>query len=256
MNPNIKILVVTHKPYSFPNDNNYVPIQVGKDIADIALPYLTDNQGENLSAKNPYFCELTALYWAWQNHFFDNVAYGGLVHYRRYFTGRLPFLNRKIASPTELLSYLEQQNIDAIVAKKRNYYIETIYSHYKHAHDIDDLEKVKAIIERLYPDYSATFQQLLNSRKISLYNMFVMRTDLIQAYCHWLFPILFELEKQISLKDRTPYQQRVFGFIAERLFNLWLIHNRLKLKELAVVNIERQNWIKKIYDFLARKLRG
>ena len=43
---------------------------------------LHDNDGENISSKNPMYCELTAQYWAWKN---ADADYYGFCHYRRYF---------------------------------------------------------------------------------------------------------------------------------------------------------------------------
>ena len=37
----------------------------------------------------------------------------------------------------------------------------------------------------------------------------------------WLFPILVSLETQIDISDRDTFQKRVFGFLAERLFNVF-----------------------------------
>ena len=48
------------------------------------IGYQPDNIGDNISSKNPSFCELTGLYWAWKN--LDN-EYLGLAHYRRHFKG-------------------------------------------------------------------------------------------------------------------------------------------------------------------------
>ena len=79
---NIKILVVAHKQCEIPKDDVYLPIQVGKVLhPDLNLGYQPDNDGENISEKNPYYSELTAIYWAWKNLKADYI---GLVHYRRY----------------------------------------------------------------------------------------------------------------------------------------------------------------------------
>lgn len=42
-----------------------------------------DNEGDNISGKNPDYCELTAQYWAWKN---IDCDYYGFFHYRRYLT--------------------------------------------------------------------------------------------------------------------------------------------------------------------------
>lgn len=77
----IKILVAAHKKYWMPDDSVYLPIQVGAALHS-ALGYVPDNTGYNISDKNPNYCELTALYWAWKNL---ECEYIGLCHYRRYF---------------------------------------------------------------------------------------------------------------------------------------------------------------------------
>ena len=66
MEKNIKIIVAAHKRYEMPEDNMYVPIQVGAEGKEKIEEYTQDNIGENISSRNPYFCELTGLYWAWK----------------------------------------------------------------------------------------------------------------------------------------------------------------------------------------------
>ena len=77
----IKILIAMHKPYWTPEDDVYLPLQVGSALHPHFLP-VTDDSGDNISAKNPGYCEMTGLYWAWKNLKADYV---GLCHYRRYF---------------------------------------------------------------------------------------------------------------------------------------------------------------------------
>ena len=77
----VTVVVATHKPYGMPADPLYLPLHVGAEGKE-SIGFAGDNTGEHISAKNPQFCELTGLYWAWKNLDADHL---GLVHYRRYF---------------------------------------------------------------------------------------------------------------------------------------------------------------------------
>ena len=250
----LTVLVITHKDYEFPDSACYRPIFVGEKCANALKneSFYQDNSGINIAEKNSSFCELTGLYWAWQNGIFKNNQYVGLVHYRRYFAGKKLCLKKQhIASESELLSLLEKY--DAILPKKRNYFIESIYSHYQHAHYVKDLNCTREIISELHPEYITSFDAIMQGRKIHIYNMFVMSSETASEYCQWLFPILFELEKRIDITQYDNYQKRVFGFIAERLFNVWLVHHQLTFCEIPVVNLEGENLLKKAINLLKRK---
>lgn len=77
------ILIAAHKPFDPPALEGYLPVQVGAALAQKDLGFQRDDEGENISVKNPQYCELTAQYWAWKNLAGPRVM--GLVHYRRYF---------------------------------------------------------------------------------------------------------------------------------------------------------------------------
>ena len=251
----IKILVATHKKYEFPNSSCYVPIQVGKKLTGLELGILSDDTEINISEKNQSYCELTALYWSWKNNLLQDVDYVGLVHYRRYFSGKgLSVKGRKIASAEELIGLLKEA--DCLVPYKRNYYIETVYSHYQHAHYIKDLDTVREIIVNKYGDYLKAFDTVMQSKTLYLYNMFVMKRALFEKYSDWLFTILFELEEEIDISNYNQYQKRVFGFLAERLFNVWLLKNNIITKEVKVISLEKQNIVLKILNFIKRKFVG
>lgn len=248
----LKIIVATHKSYEFPNVDYYIPIHVGKSCNNNELGILGDNKGDNISLKNGSFCELTALYWAWKNDFFAGAEYAGLVHYRRYFSGQgLTLKGRSIASEHELLSYLK--NVDCVVSKKRNYIIESVYKHYKNAHFAKDMDLTREIIAADYTDYLPAFDKVMSGKTLHLFNMFVMKKEMFNAYCEWVFDILFKLEKKVDISDYDAYQSRVFGFISERLFNVWLVRNNVNLTEVKVTNIEGENLVLKAINLLKRK---
>lgn len=239
--------------YGFPHSAIYHPLFVGGKCGQNSERFLMDNTGEHISEKNPSFCELTGLYWAWKNQFFCNSKYVGLVHYRRYFRGNGEKLKDKtILSEKEILNLLKKY--DCIVPKKRNYFIESIYSHYKHAHHIRDLDLTKEIIAVDSPEYLSSFEQVMSGKQLHLYNMFIMKKVFFDKYCEWLFDVLFKLEKQINISNYDNYQKRVFGFIAERLFNVWVLHHQLKIKEISVMNLDGENFIRKAINLVIRKL--
>lgn len=249
----ITILIATHKKYTMPKDSMYLPIHVGKDLSSIALPYCSDNTGEHISEKNPYYCELTALYWAWKNLKSDYI---GMVHYRRHFVKKrpIPFIRDKFSyllTEEQLKPLL--RNSDILLPRQRNYYIETNYSHYIHAHPAESIEKTKDIIHQLFPEYDTAFEIVMNRRKAHMFNIFIMKKEIFDNYCNWLFTILFELEKILDISSYDSYNQRIFGFVSELLLDVYLLKNNLSYQELPVLFMENEHWIRKIVSFLKRK---
>ena len=55
----------------------------------------------------------------------------------------------------------------------------------------------------------------------------------------WLFDILFKYEEETNLADYKDYQERIFGFLSERLITLWIHHKRLNYKELHLVYFKK-----------------
>lgn len=246
----MKIFVITHKDYFFPKEEYYVPLQVGTSL--LKGKYIKDSQGENISELNSSFCELTALYWIWKNASEDIV---GLVHYRRYFSSNsdgVIFSGKKILGKKELLSKLESNDI--IISQPRNYFIFSIRKHYCKAHAPGDLDKLKQVVHVLSPEYDNAFETVMSSTKISLYNMLICRKEVLNEYCSWLFPILFELKNHINYEHYDSYQKRVFGFLGERLFNVWLYKNKDKYKQcyVPVTNIEGENLLYKGFCLFKR----
>lgn len=252
----IKIIVATHKKYQMPNDDIYLPIHVGAEGKE-SIGYQADNVGENISNKNSYFCELTGLYWAWKNL---NADYMGLSHYRRHFTccKNIP---KKEEDKFEILLNREQvekilETTDIILPKKRKYYIENLYDHYKHTMYIEPLDETRKIIEEQCPEYLTEFDKLHKRTSAHMFNMFIMKKEYLDKYCDWVFKILFELEQRVKPEQYDSFHARYLGRISELLLDVWINTNNLKYEEIKVIDMQNVNWFKKGVAFLQAKFIG
>ena len=268
----VEIAIATHKKYAFPKGKDYIPLHVGAKNSKEDLKIARDDTGDNISEKNPSFCELTGLYWIIHNSKADFI---GLVHYRRHFTLK----NGPIKVTKRLKSALSSKeieglirNYDLILPKKRNYYIESLWSHYEHTLHVAPLEKTRDIIAKNYSEYLIEFDRLHERKTAHMFNMMIGRADIVKAYSKWLFDILFTLEAEIKqdpeMEKYDAFHSRFYGRISELLFDVWLYTNypglktsdreddELRIKELRVVDIEGVNWLKKGSSFLLAKFTG
>lgn len=254
----IKILVATHKKYWMPNDDVYLPIHVGREGKE-DLGYMGDNTGENISNKNANYCELTGLYWAWKNLEFDYI---GLCHYRRYFStidsiGEVEVYKNFDDVGKYILKRKECEQLlkdyDIILPKK--YFMErlTVYEQYKKYQPIKDLDECYIVIKKLYPEYKEAFENVMNRRYFYICNMFISNKEYFNKYIEWLFNILIEVEKHIDITNYDDRQKRVFGYLSERLFNVWLEKESFKAKELTMFMIRNVDMIK-FYRHKIKKL--
>ena len=246
--PDIKIFVVCHKPSEVAENPYLFPIQVGSALAGERLPnMLHDDEGENISAKNRSFCELTAQYWAWKN---ISADYYGFFHYRRYFSfdpedrrddgwGNIVFdrIDENMIKSTRLgadhMKRLITRN-DVILVRGRHYphvlsggkpldvYREYGEAPFQHR---EDLDKTLAVLKTRHPEFAEAADEYMHSTVCHECNMFIMKRELFQDYAAWLFDILFEVEKEIDTTDYSVEEFRIFGYLAERLcgiYSTWL----------------------------------
>jgi hypothetical protein len=261
----LKILVCCHKKTELPQNDIFLPIHAGASLsgnsgADLSDESLTDSplniqrddecnekKCDNISSKNKNYCELTAIYWAWKNirTLYPNLKYIGLNHYRRFFIfGKT---NRRITSiDYERLSDIsfpimpENLNLkdNTIIIPRGTVFNNTLHEHYCLYHHSDDYWLLKETIKNMYPDYYASFINYFEKNYVFLpYNMFIMPLSIFDDYCSWLFPILSEVEAKSNYKTYNDKQQRIFGYMAERLFGVYIFHNKLKKLELPVAFI-------------------
>ena len=192
----IKIIIAAHKAYRMPEDEMYLPLHVGKKGKD-DIGFIGDDTGDNISEKNPRFCELTGLYWAWKNL---DAEYIGLAHYRRHFSmfpSKDKFLS--VLSKPEAEAIL--QHVGVILPRQQKYYIENLYNHYAHTHKEEHLLALKDVLEQKAPEYLEEFEALKKRTSAHMFNMFIMKRDVLEGYLSWMFDILFELEGKIDFEN-------------------------------------------------------
>lgn len=249
----IKILVACDKD-SYVLDNSLLfPIQVGSALSKNRYEMLHDDEGNNISRKNRSYCELTALYWAWKNL---DADYYGLFHYRRYMCfdeslqnmdSMANVLSDDLSDETlEKLSITENKmkekipQYDAIVVRKREVVaVDTIYEEYgaPETQHIEDLDAVIDIIHEKYPEFDEYVDAYLNDKYAYDCNMFIMKKDIFNKYCEWLFSILEEAEDRINTINYGIQEYRVFGYLAERLCGIYFTY--LKNKDYKICELPK-----------------
>lgn len=241
------VYIATHKKFNFPIEEGYIAIQVGAE-GKKKLGYMLDNSGENISAKNNNYCELTGLYWIWKN---VNDDYKGLVHYRRYFSNSLK--GNIILKEQDIRRILKSYDV---ILPFRVAMDKSLTEDFCEISGFKkDLDSVRKIIKHNFPDYLDSYDKTMNNNKIYFYNMMIASKNVFDKYCEWLFSILFELEKTVDLSGYNEYQKRIYGFISERLLNVFFDHNKYKIFECGVINTEEEwNVWKKIRTALKRKI--
>lgn len=237
---------------------------------------LCDCSGDNISEKNPQYCELTVQYWAWKNCAFD---FGGLMHSRRFFdlSSKTPFSYNNTHKPKRPYRIFERPEADVLadigmtevnlndVFEKYRFVAplgEKIYMSVSEFYDrtdridFDDLGLLRRIIDEKYPAYSESARKYLDGDHAYFCNMFIADHELFCDYSRWLFSILSEYDRQ---KPSGLFYPREQGKLAERLFGVymtnlkdntnirWAEYPRAHFSELGGTTSRNLSFSKKMY---------
>jgi hypothetical protein len=241
----LTIYTLTHKRFEIPPDPLYVPLRVGSAGKD-DFGYLRDDTGENISAQNCYYSELTGLYWIWKN--VKDMEYVGTCHYRRYLINE----QEKIFTRQEYEQLLAEYDL---ITTRKVHLNNSYHYGFSANHNIKALDMTGEVIRELYPAYHETFVRLVNGPDTYFGNIVVMKKTLYDEYCAWLFSIFFEVQKRISLENgEDDYHKRVFGFISEFLLLVWTTVRGLKVCECKVGMIGEKAETREMKERLAQYL--
>lgn len=239
MNKNTKILVCCHKKDVVVNTPPYYPIHVGKVLSNVDLGITGDDIGLNISEKNSSYCELTGLYWAWRNMTQTEIV--GLCHYRRYFDfhNQCKRVLPQQTFPAEIIERLDFSVPESVLNNVENgvVYVANpiIYPYplkidYCERHYSEDFRIMEHIVKQTQPENvkRAFYDVMVCENRMFPCNMFLMKWSDFIDYCTWLFDLLETIEKATDISNYSTLQKRIYGFMAERLFNVWLRANKKK----------------------------
>jgi len=245
----MKVYVVSHilPIYNLPESYEFILGGSFNKEHENRLGYLThDHLPGNISSKNKWYSELSSLYAINQLTMSDNFTHEfvGLTHYRRFFLKKryMKFLLKLMKLKQNIFNInlepwkishclfdgksIPLNNSNLVYVAEPKVFSCNVYEQYAQFHDINDLKTTFEYIIKNQPEYEDAILAVKKQSFLYCYNMFVAHKNILNNYCNWLFPVLKKLEKLIDLDAKAEYQERVFGYLAERLFNVWLTKNR------------------------------
>lgn len=241
--------------------------------------YIGDDTGDNISHLNMNYAEVSAIYWAWKN-ISPDVTHVGLMHYSRYFNFGIreykypSNIFKDLSSETIAKYSFDDKSISNLCLeydiicpepwemrrehieyehRRYKYLNETaskriadapdvlnLYDHYSLGHIQEDFDLALEIMQEKFPLIHESAQLSLKKCTARFTNMFVMRRDLFDDYCDYLFTIIecMKETKNFNTFEYTEgqFNSRVFGFLAERLFSIYLDYLEKSCVGLRILN--------------------
>lgn len=253
----LRILVCCHKPAELVTGGVYTPIHCGRAVMQevhkdgtLSMPErrwllehcIGDDTGDNISAKNRSYNELTAYYWAWKNYEkLGNPSYIGFTHYRR---GFLPGASPKggciarfsTLSPELRALILDTERLDLgqyeLYAPEHTqaYRLKVVNGRYdwtqrppvpcrvveKNPGNIG-LPQTLDYVQAHYPHRSEHLRRYLRTRRAFQWNMAIFQRDIFFDYANYLFDVLQHVEKQIDSSSFNTANRRFPAYLGEHL---------------------------------------
>lgn len=205
--------------------NKFLPLD------NIREKFLIDqkHEGDNIDFLNPWYCELTGLYYLWK-HVDDDIV--GLEHYRRY------FVNDKgnLLSENEIKDILKDNDV---ICKKwvfKEHNQKNAYTFLKSGVYFSYYNKFLSFL----PTNEKNFikNELNTMPYFAQCNMFICKKKIIDEYLDWLFTYIINFSA--NELHKAP---RIIGYVAEFIFGAWLKMKGYKI-HWRKVNVFNQNLTK------------
>lgn len=187
---------------------------------------ISDASGDNISALNPVYNEMTAVYWLWKHY--DEIGSPEKIvfqQYRRRFAVNAEYNYNEC----DLLTEKELENIssdtqtvDSIFAEAGfaapyPLRVKSVRKQYSAAHDPSDVELALTIISELTPEYAETAKKYFGGDASYLYNMFAFDRETFFRYAEWIFTVLDEFVRRRTSEGRLFISERLTGVFFRKL---------------------------------------
>lgn len=199
-----------------------IPIEVGAADRENFVYDLRDNTGINISHENPYYGELTGLYWIRHNEEIKDDDIVGFCHY-----------NKSLMIKKEKVIKLLKNGADFVVC--RHQIIPKMNNHKDYLVFMDILKQYS---EDVYNAFYNIYGEDGASNKCNAKNTFITTGKEFRQYCDFLFPLLEICRHQIGDVPERKIK-RYNALFTERLFTAYLIGKKKKFYE---ADISYSDW--------------
>lgn len=205
-------------------NRKFIPIEVGAAGRTNYHYEMHDNTGNNISDQNSFFGELTGLYWAWKNGQYSNADLVGFGHYNK-------------------ILDISEQEVEEILSGGVDWIARTPTKIVPHSYP-DDIRVLRGVLGEINPlaleSWDALYERNGASRSENCSNCetFYAGAKEFDAYCSFLFDVLFRVKERIGEVDRPPYHKRYLAFLGERLLSVYLrlYHKKAVYRPLLPLN--------------------
>ena len=200
------------------------PVHRAPSAVPAAVSAVSQGENTNINSLNTCFSEFVTLWYVWHNKL--KTEYVGFNHYRR------QFANVRLPRENECQVYCHMTDLKGHL---------TIREHFARCHNIKDLDLLLTIIDRRYGPDNAYSRYLRTSTTMLPNVCFLMAWHDYMQMGDFLFPLLDDFAAATGCFDDpdkwhakavadfgeadAPYQQRLPGFLAERLVSAWISIN-------------------------------
>jgi hypothetical protein len=261
----IKIFTSYHfVPEHYIANELYAPLVMGHAIGHHPV-LVSDQWGANIAGQASY-CEMRGQYYVWKN-LLSAYDYVGFQHYRRMiFFDQMPLAAHDplllqvrrayLRDPLTIelktdasffqayqdaLQRLGQTDIEALRELIGSHDIITLRpwpcslaEQYRSTHVPGDWDALVHILTQ-HPRFRGRPNHLdFDLKMLYSCNMYVMRAEEFDAYMSFWHETMREFTKLVK-PHADPYQSRVYGFISERIFTLYLYQLRMERPQLRII---------------------